>query len=484
MSRTKTSSALELFLPLDRDDPRPLHRQLEQGLRDAVRDGRLAAEADLPSSRALAGQLGVSRGIVVEAYEQLVAEGYLTSRPGGSTRVAREAGVAPVRLPRPHAPAFDVDFGPGRPELDLFPRAAWLRSVRRVLEEAPSERFWYLGGRGVPELRVALAAYLDRVRGTSAHPDDIVISAGFAQGLALVAGVLRAQGKRRMGMEDPSHPESRDLIRDAGLTVVPIPVDESGIRIDRLAEADVEAVVVTPAHQYPTGAVLPPDRRSALAAWARSRRAIVIEDDYDAEFRYDRQPVGAMQGLCPERVVYAGTASKVLAPGLRLGWLVVPGDLVDLVAQAKVAADLGSPAIDQLAFADFLARGEHDRHLRRMRPIYRKRRDTLLAALARYLPELEPVGASAGLHLLAWLPDHIDEAAFSAAAADVGVRVDGLGERRIEPGGRGGVIFGYGGVSEADIEEGLRRVGPAIEALRRGRSRPRRRGAARRACRR
>jgi GntR family transcriptional regulator/MocR family aminotransferase len=285
-------------------------------------------------------------------------------------------------------------------------------------------------------------------------------------------------------MEDPSHPESRDLIRDAGLTVVPIPVDEAGIRVDRLAEADVDAVVVTPAHQYPTGAVLPPDRRAALAAWARSRRAIVIEDDYDAEFRYDRQPVGAMQGLCPERVVYAGTASKVLAPGLRLGWLVVPGDLVDRVAQAKVAADLGSPAIDQLAFADFLARGEHDRHLRRMRPIYRKRRDTLLAALARYLPELEPVGASAGLHLLAWLPDDIDEAAFSTAAADVGVRIDGLGERRIEPGGRGGVIFGYGGVREAGIEEGLRRVGPAIEALRRARSTPPRRSAARPASRR
>jgi GntR family transcriptional regulator/MocR family aminotransferase len=408
----------------------------------------------------------VSRGIVVEAYEQLVAEGYLAARAGGATRVARTAVAVPERAPRETADAYDIDFGPGRPELDLFPRAAWLRSVRRVLARAPSERFWYQDGRGVPELREALASYLDRVRGTAAHPDDVVISAGFAQGLALTVEVLGRGGARRVGMEDPSHPESRDVVRAAGLEVVPIPVDGAGLRVAALDQADVDAVVVTPAHQYPTGAVLPPERRSALAAWASRRAAIVIEDDYDAEFRYDREPIGAIQGLCPDRVVYAGTASKVLAPGLRLGWLIVPSAMADAVASAKKAADLGSPALDQLTFADFLASGEHDRHLRRMRSVYRRRRDVLLSGLDRHLPELRPVGASAGLHLLTWLPEDVSEAAFTRAAADLGIRIDALGPRRIVPDGPGGIIFGYGATSEPAIERSLPRL---AEAMRRAR---------------
>jgi GntR family transcriptional regulator/MocR family aminotransferase len=466
MPRTRTSSDVELYLPIERDDPLPLHRQLEHGLRTAVRTGRLPAGALLPSTRALAEQLGVSRGIVVEAYEQLVAEGYLASRPGGSTRVARSAATVQERAPKAAGDGYDIDFGPGRPELDLFPRSAWLRSVRRVLARAPSERFWYLDGRGVPELREALATYLDRVRGTATHPDDVVISAGFAQGLTLTVDVLRRAGARRIAMEDPSHPESRDDVRAAGLAVVPIPVDEAGLRVDVLEAADVDAVIVTPAHQYPTGAVLPPERRSALAAWAMRRGGLIIEDDYDAEFRYDREPIGAIQGLCPDRVVYAGTASKVLAPGLRLGWLIVPTAMADAIAAAKKAADLGSPALDQLTFADFLASGEHDRHLRRMRSVYRQRRDVLLAGIARHLPELRPVGASAGLHLLAWLPEDVPEPAFIGAAADLGIRIDGLGPRRIVPGDPGGVIFGYGAVSESAIERSLPRLAEALRMAR------------------
>jgi GntR family transcriptional regulator/MocR family aminotransferase len=423
----------------------------------------------------------VSRGIVVEAYEQLTAEGWLATRPGGTTTVSRVAAPEPSRPPKEAPRTFDVDFSPGRPDLDEFPRAAWLRSVRRVLAEAPSERLWYLDGRGVPELREALAAYLDRVRGTCSNPDDVVICSGFGQGLSLITRVLHQGGARRMGMEDPSHPESRDDVREAGLEVVGIPVDESGIRVDALERANVDAVVVTPAHQYPTGAVLPPERRAALAAWATRRGAVIVEDDYDAEFRYDREPIGAIQGLSPDQVVYAGTASKVLAPGLRLGWLIAPRRLVEAIARAKTSADLGSPAIDQLAFADFVARGEHDHHLRRMRPIYRRRRDLLLAGLRRHLPELEPVGASAGLHLLAWLPDDVSESAFSELAADAGVRIDGLGPRRIEPGGRGGVIFGYGGVTEARIELGVARLGDAFRAARE-RTRPRMAAAARKSA--
>ena len=391
----------------------------------------------LPSTRALAAELRVSRGIVVEAFEQLAAEGYLTSRPGGVTQVAPNARVARTRR-TPVVPfAYEFDFRPGRPDLDGFPREAWVRSVRRALTEAPSERLGYLDGRGVAELRGALADYLDRVRGTAADPESIVICSGFSQGLKLVASVLHDGGARRIAIEDPTQPENRKDLMALGFDVVELPVDEEGIEVGRLDAADVDAVVVTAAHQYPTGAVLSPERRAALVAWAERRDGIIIEDDYDAEFRYDREPIGAIQGLAPDRVVYAGSASKTLAPGLRLGWLLTPASLSERVAVAKQAADLGSPAIDQLAFADFLRHGELDRHLRRLRVTYRGRRDRLLEALERHLPDIRPVGASAGLHVLGWLPPDVDEAAVVEAARAAGIRRPGprhAGQRLDDPG--------------------------------------------------
>jgi GntR family transcriptional regulator/MocR family aminotransferase len=319
----------------------------------------------------------------------------------------------------------------------------------------------------MPELRDALATYLNRVRGTAADPDNIVISTGFTQGMLLVAGVLRASGARRVAMEEPAQAEARRTIRVSGLEPVCVPVDGAGIRVDRLDALAVDAVLVTPAHQYPTGGVLPADRRKALAAWAARSGALIIEDDYDAEFRYDREPIGAIQGLCLDQVIYIGSASKVLAPGLRLGWLVVPPHLVEPIAVAKKAADLGSSAIDQLAFADFLSRGELDRHLRRLRPIYRRRRDAMLRAMARYLPELEPVGASAGLHVLVWLPDDVDEAVLVEAASAAGIGLEGAAHAA-ESSLRGGVIFGYGSIEEGSVDEGVRRLAAVIETVRRG----------------
>ena len=461
MKRSRTSSARELHLPLDRASAEPLHRQLERGLRQAVRDGRLAPSSPLPSSRVLAGQLGLSRGIVVEAYEQLVAEGYLASRPGGATRVARAAVAAAPQRTLPAPPTFLHDFRPGRPDVTEFPRAVWLRSLRRVLSDAPSDRLSYLAGRGVPELDAALAAYLNRVRGTAADPADVVVCTGFAQGLGLTVRALRERGARIVAVEDPSDPEYRATIRAAGLDWVAIPVDAAGLDVEQLAGSRADAVVVTAAHQYPTGGVLPPERRAALVAWATRRHGTIIEDDYDAEFRYDREPIGAIQGLAPDRVVYAGSASKILAPGLRLGWLVAPPKLVEAIVAAKQAVDMGSAAIDQLAFADVLARGELDHHLRRMRPIYRGRRDALLGALAQHLPDVVPVGASAGLHLLAWLPPDLDEAAVLAAADRAGIGLAGVTGRRVAP-GPGGLIFGYGGIAEAAIDAGVRRLAEVI----------------------
>jgi GntR family transcriptional regulator/MocR family aminotransferase len=466
MSAIRTSSATELLVRVQRDDPEPMHAQLERELRTAVRDRRLAPDSILPSTRSLAEQLGVSRGVVVEAYEQLVAEGYLVGRHGSATRVAeRAAGPATECPPDPSLPEIRVDFRPGRPDVGQFPRGAWLRSVRRALSEAPSERFNYADGRGLIELRESLATYLNRVRGTAAEADRMVISNGYSQGLALVCQVLRAGGATRLAIEDPSYEGARQTVRAAGLELVPIGVDDDGLRVDELERTVADAVLVTPAHQYPTGAVLPPTCRAALAAWAVRHDALIIEDDYDAEYRYDRDPIGAIQGIAPDHVIYAGSASKTLAPGLRLGWLLVPAPLVERLAAAKLAADNGSPALEQLAFADFMSRGELGRHLRRMRLLYRRRRDALVAALATHLPELRVTGTAAGLHLLAWLPPGLQEAVIIEHASQAGLQLYGMGPHRMRPSGEGGLIFGYANLTEPEIHAGIRQLAAVIESV-------------------
>ena len=463
-TRANSSRVADLLITLERDGGGALHRQIENSIRDGIRAGRLRRGSLLPPTRLLATDLGVSRGVVLEAYQQLTAEGYLTSQTGGYTEVAADPLPAPaVAAPAAARPAPRIDFRYGRADPANFPRSAWLRSVSRVLTEAPSERFNYLSGQGVVELRQALADYLNRVRATAAHPDDIVLCSGYAQGVALLVQVLSASGARRVAVEDPSAGDDfRPVAEAAGLEVIGIPVGDEGVAV--LDRADADAVVVTPSHQWPTGEVLSPAARAGLLRWAERRNALIIEDDYDSEYRYDRAPIGAIQGLGPDRVAYAGTASKTLAPGLRLGWLVLPRRLVGPVAAAKLAADRGSAVIDQLAFADFLTRGEFDRHLRRMRPIYRSRRDVLLDALHRGLPELEPSGVSAGFHLVAWLPPNLRETDVVAAAADCGVGVYGLEPYRIAP-GRQGLLFGYAGLTEQRIIEGVGMLTAAIRAL-------------------
>ncbi|WP_208761767.1 PLP-dependent aminotransferase family protein [Microbispora hainanensis] len=481
--RTDSGPAEDLLIELDRDAGVPLHRQIEASIRASIRAGRLRAGASLPPSRTLAAGLGVSRGVVVEAYQQLVAEGYLASRSGGYTQVAvsmppAAAGaavsgaatsdsVASTAQPAARGAGFRIDFGYGRTDVSQFPRAAWLRSVRTVLTTTPNDRFVYLDGRGVPELRQALCDYLNRVRGTLADPGNVVVCNGYGQGISLLIQVLARRGARRIAMEDPSSDDdARVLAAAAGLDVVGIPVGPDGVRVDALDLVDADALVLTPSHQWPTGGVLPAAARAEVIRWARRRGAIVIEDDYDAEYRYDRSPVGAMQGLAPEHVVYCGTASKTLAPGLRLGWMVVPAHLVADVAAAKLLADRGSSVIDQLTFADFLGRGEFDRHLRRMRPVYRRRRDALLEALRTHLPDLRPAGIAAGQHVVAWLPPGLDEAAVVAAAARHGLAIQGVGRFRIAAAGPGGLIFGYAILGESAIAEGVALLAAAIRDVR------------------
>ena len=471
MSRSRTNSGVgELLVELRRDSSVPLHQQLESGIRDRIRQGLLRADTVMPATRALAADLGLSRGVVVEAYQQLVAEGYLVSRTGSYTQVApapasgqvehRSAAAAPGGPPR-------IDFRYSAPDVSQFPRAAWLRSIRRVLNEAPSNSLAYLDGRGTPQLREALADYLNRVRGTSARPENMVICNGFAQGSRLLLHVLAAAGYRRLAVEDPSDHDVRGVATKAGLQTVGVPVLETGLDVEALERSGADVVLVTAAHQFPTGAVASARTRAGLVAWAARHDGLVIEDDYDAEYRYDREPIGAIQGLAPQSVVYAGTASKTLAPGLRLGWLILPSRLVEPTSMAKVIDDRGSPVFDQLTFADFVTRGEFDRHLRRMRPRYRRLRDTLVDRLAEQVPDLVSIGVSAGLHLMTWLPPDLTEAAVTNAALERGLGVYGLAPYWVDKAGPQGLVFGYGSLTEAAVVEGIDLLADAIASLRR-----------------
>jgi GntR family transcriptional regulator/MocR family aminotransferase len=450
---------MDLHVTFRRDGSRSLREQLEAQLRDGVRAGRLRPGTALPPSRTLARELGVSRGVVVEAYAQLVAEGFLVARRGAGTRVARGAAgaapAAPLAAPAqpdrpaaappdrllaaaPHAaaarpatlaaaaasPAYDLRTG--RPDLAGFPRAAWQAATVRALRAMPHAALGYGDPRGAAELRLALAEHLGRARGVVADPAGIVVTSGVTQGLALVWAALRERGVRRVAIEDPGWRVQRLSVQDAGLEAVPVPVDDHGLDVAALRDSGAHAVVVTPAHHFPTGVVLAPGRRAALAAWAAETGGVIVEDDYDAEYRYDREPVGALQGLAPEHVVYAGSASKTLAPGLRLGWLVLPAALAPAVAEQRHRADQGGPVLGELALAELLRRGAVDRHLRRTRRRYRARRDALLGALAGELPDVRVGGVAAGLHLVAWLPDDVDEAALAGAAAARGVAVHAL----------------------------------------------------------
>jgi GntR family transcriptional regulator / MocR family aminotransferase len=418
---------------------------LESALRDAVRTARLRPGARLPSSRALAQDLGVARNTVADAYGQLVAEGWLVARQGSGTRVAARAPTA-----EPHTAADAVadtprrfDLHAGAPDLSSFPRAAWLAAARRALNSAPDTALGYSDPRGRPELRQALSAYLARARGVDVTPERLVVCSGFTQALALLCDVLRARGARALAMEGHSLPAFRAIASTCGLRVTTLPVDEHGARVAELRDAD--AALLTPAHQFPLGASLAPARRTQAVGWAVDTGGLVIEDDYDGEFRYDRQPVGAMQALAPEHVVYAGTTSKTLAPGLRLGWLALPARLIDDVVAAKTLADGHTGVLDQLTLAEFIASGAYDRHVRRRRLANRRRRDRLIATLRRAAPGVRIAGIAAGLHALAILAGDESEAAVVARAARHGLAVEGLGVyRAAEHDHPPALVIGYG----------------------------------------
>jgi GntR family transcriptional regulator/MocR family aminotransferase len=452
----------ELLLRLDREVAEPLGAQLERELREAIRSGRLSAGERLPSSRGLARELGVSRGLVQECYAQLQGEGYLSAATGSATRVASVARDAAGPAPRdtPSAGRLLVDFQAGRPDLTTFPRQDWLWALREVSRTAPADALGYGDPRGVAELREVLAAYLRRVRGALVDPQRIVICTGFAQGITLVLRALAADGVRAVAVEDPGDVDQQSVARRASLEAVAVPVDELGVVVDALAATAARAALLTPAHQSPTGGVLGPGRRQELVDWAIERRATIIEDDYDAEFRYDRDPVGALQGLAPEHVALLGTVSKSLAPAVRLGWVVCPARLVEPIAQEKELTDRGSPALDQLALATLMRSGRYDRHLRRMRRVYAAKRQALIDALARHAPGVELRGLAAGFHAVARLPEGADVEAVveQAAARSIGLYPMSAYRTRQAEDHPPELVLGFGNLSEAAIERGIAAV--------------------------
>lgn len=460
MKNSWAISGVDLYLDLT--GPR-IRAALERALCEAVQSARLPPGTRLPSSRSLAADLGIARNSVADVYGQLVAEGWLTARQGSGTRVADRtvietaagSGAVGRRVTEGHEPrsggagrfirplrelqtgstaAFALaararyDLKPGTPDLSAFPRSEWLAAARRALTSAPNTALGYSEPHGLPVLRRAVARYVARARGVRAAAEQVVICSGYVQALALVSAALRTSGGRRLAVEALGLDVHREVIESVGLSTVPVPVDGAGACTDRLDGTAADAVLLTPAHQFPTGVALAPDRRTAVVEWAAETGGLIIEDDYDGEFRYDRQPVGALQALDPGRVVYIGTASKSLVPGLRIAWAVLPPDWVEPVAAGKRLADLHTGTFEQLTLAEFIESGAYDRHIRRSRLRYRRRRDRLVAALGERAPQVTVSGIAAGLHAVVDLPGGREaEQAVVARAARRGLRLEGLG---------------------------------------------------------
>ncbi|HEX8861143.1 MAG TPA: PLP-dependent aminotransferase family protein [Actinomycetes bacterium] len=464
---SQQTSSRELLLDLAGAPKGRLGSTLQWHLRHAIRSGRLRAQASLPSTRALAADLGVSRSVVVQAYEQLAAEGYLVTRQGAAARVAAVQPPADAGRTRPSAPPAPdravVDFRPGTADLGSFPRADWERAYRRALVTLPNRELGYGDSRGLARLREGLADYLGRVRGAVVDPEHLIVVNGFAQALVVVARLFRALGIAEVGVEDPGsfHTEAQLAAHD--LATVGIPVDRQGVDAGALTSRPgppVRAVLATPAHQFPTGVVLSAERRRQLLAWVERVDGYLIEDDYDAEYRYDHQPVATVQGLAPGRVLLGGSISKTLAPALRLGWLAVPPPLAQEAARRKRELDLMSPVLEQAALAELLASGAYERHIRRNRARYRRRRDQLQELLAGSLPRTRVAGAAAGLHLLLDLPAGADEAAVIARAASRGLRLTGLGSYRHAP-GPPGLVLAYAHLDQQQLRRGVRLLAEA-----------------------
>lgn len=459
---------------------------LTHQIRLAIADGRLPVGSTLPATRVLAAELSVSRGVVTEAYQRLTEDGQVAGRGRAGTRVLAAPVAAPPSDPHaapvspspgvvftamPGANAVDllraaparIDLTPGVPDLAAFPRTAWLRAERAILGALSPADFGYGDPQGLPSFRRAVATWLARNRGIRVDPGEVVIVAGVAQALALLAQVLRHDGIHAVAVEDPGSFGARQQLNNWQVGTPPIAVDRQGLRVDQLRASGAAAVLLTPAHQFPTGAVLGGYRRRELMRWA-SGGGLIIEDDYDAEHRYDRPPVPALHSLLPEQVCYAGSVSKILAPALRVGWVVVPARYRDGVVSAKRDADLGNAVLPQLVLAELMESGELERQLRVLRTRHRRRRDAMIEAMHTHLRQADVHGAAAGLHLMITFRDTFSDVELAAGALARGVKVQPLSWHRQQP-GQPGLILGYAASTPGEIDEGIRVLGSVLRHL-------------------
>ena len=464
------SHVAELLLEVLPDSGLRLRDQLRGQLIHAIEKGRLPPGERLPPSRQLARDLGVARGTVVDVYDQLVHDGYLTARVGSGTRVA----ALPARVaaePQPSAPTPMYDLRPGGPDLSAFPRTAWAMATAHVLRTLPDAELGYVEPWGTAALRGQLARYLARTRHVTADPDRVLVTSGVTQALTLTCRVLHQRGHRVLAVEDPSNAIQRDVVGRYGLSIVNVPVDDEGLDVSALARSGARAVLVTPAHQYPTGAVLAEGRRSALLAWARQHDGVVIEDDYDAEFPRPRGSTRSLQAADPDRVLHTSSISKTLAPGARLGWLVVPGDRRAPLLEAKRDDDFGTGVVAQHVLAHLIATGAYDRHLRRQRVAYAMRRGALVEALAEVLPDWRVRGAAAGLHLWLEPPGAFDEGAVVTAARRRDVLVLGMSAMRRHS-AHAGLVLGFARLRPKHAPEVASRLADAVAAAAKGDTAP------------
>jgi GntR family transcriptional regulator/MocR family aminotransferase len=463
MTESRTNLAWGALLDLPATGAK--HERLTRALRAAVRSGRLPTGSALPPSRVLAADLGCSRWVVTQAYAQLVAEGYLDARVGSATRVRWSPDAEPMQpdAGRPPTSPTRFDLTPGLPDLRAFPRSRWGEALRDQTRRVPFTDLGFPVPGGHSDLRRALADHLHRCRGVVADTDDVVVSTGVTDGAARMFRALRAEGIARVAVEDPGWTRLHHVAREAGLSVVPVPVDEHGLRVEELdRDPSVRAVLSTPAHQFPTGVTLTAGRRAALVEWARRVDGVVLEDDYDSEFRYDHRPLSAVQGMCPQRVVLLGSVSKTLSPALGIGWVVAPPRWCQVLRTSGTARS-GPPVLDQLAFARLLRTGGYERHLRSVRRRYRARRAALLAALRRRLPACRVTGTAAGLHLVAHLGAGVDAADVVTAAAARGLRLVDLRTYQVdrrEPANC--LVLGYGNLADGAIDDAVAVLAAAV----------------------
>jgi GntR family transcriptional regulator/MocR family aminotransferase len=460
--REATLSRHQFDLPVivDRHTGLPLSVQLGRQLREAMNDGRVRAGERLPSSRALASALGVSRTVVTAAYEQLYAEGWLEGRHGSGTYVAdiapgsAAAGGATRQRAKRAEESAAIDLRPGVPWVGALDTPAWRRAWRLAASVPPVAR---PDPRGLPELRAALVDYLRRSRGVACPPERVLVTRGATNGLDLLAATVVRPGDR-VGVEEPGYPQARAVLEARGARVVPCPVDEDGLLVDALPDG-LRLIYTTPSHQYPLGGRLPVPRRQALLAWARRNDTFIAEDDYDSEFRYDVAPLPALYGLGPDRTIYLGTTTKILAPGIGVGWLVARPELVEAILDRRERLSDRTSAVPQEAVRILLERGDLDRHVRRMRAEYARRRVAVVEALG-HLPLR---GDTAGLHLVVSLPEDLVGRVVERAA-EHGVLLDSLGERYARTPDAHGLILGYGGATVSQIKTGCSLVRELVRA--------------------